>query len=254
MPTEKKRKGKINPTILVAIIGLVGTLITAILTSPVLIALIQKESTATPVVVTATTISDNTPTTPPETPVDKTQILVFSNTFENGNTSGFVFKGGDWKLGKDKNRPVLEGAGPTQNGQISSADFGPLDFSDGIIEFQLKFMSRGGFLLNYRGMNNEVYTLYLDPVGQEVILGYNNDSTNWNPEPFKPNGSRSFAFDLDTWYLVHLEANGGQFTLWIDNNLILTDSDARLSTGSLSFVLLNDADVFLDEVKVWELK
>jgi len=255
MSTEKKSKGKINPTVLIAVIGLVGTLITAILSSPVLITLIQKEeATAIPPTVMTADIPAGASAEPTESPTPQTQTLIFENTFENGNTSGFAFQRGEWQLGKDKNRAILKGIGPERNDQISAADFGNADFSDGIIEFQLKFKAFGGFILNYRASSTQLYTLYLNPLKNEIIVGYNSEAANWELEPFAGNSARAFSYELDTWYLIHLEAVGGQVALWVDDNRMLSTADSRLTTGGLNFVLQNGAEVYLDDVRVWELK
>lgn len=255
-----KSKEKANPTVIVAVIGLAGTLITALLASPVLIALIEEEApTATPppAVTTeapATEANLTEPVVPTDTPANPTQVLVFENTFNNETMDGFTVQSGEWHPGMDKNEPVLEGIGPADESQIAAVDFGAGDFSDGIIEFNMRFRTLGGFILSYRSSSDQVYSLYLDPLQREITIGYSSENNDWELEPFKGTCFRSHTFPLNTWYQVRLETVGDQVDLWINDEPFLSCSDSRLTTGGLSFMLQNGAYVLLDDVRVWELR
>jgi hypothetical protein len=231
MPKTKRQK--MDKAIVIALIGLVGTVVAALLASPIIKVLFEKSPTPE----AGSTLNDG-------------KRLIFENDFENGQVSGFAFSSNEWQVTKDKGNQVLEMSGTgTGNG---SAVFGPNDFSDGIIEFQINFKNFNGFILTFRGFNSQTYTLYLAPTGGEITLGYGSAANNWDLELFESNSTRLFEFTEGVWYDVKLEAVGEKMTVWVDNNRILSSQDSRLQKGELEFSVQYDGTVLLDNVKVFE--
>ena len=161
MPRSEKEK--VDSTIVVAIIGLIGTLVVAVLTSPIGVKLLERTS--------ATETTSPVPTSIP--PQDLKQI--FKADFENGAASGFAFNSGDWKVVKDKSNYILQG---TATGPIAPAAityFGTNDFADGVIEFRVKFplLTSNLYFEFRREEGNGSYVLYLVPGNQSIVLATN---------------------------------------------------------------------------------
>ncbi|MEK6751927.1 MAG: hypothetical protein AABZ00_06655 [Chloroflexota bacterium] len=230
MPKTKRQK--MDKAIVIALIGLAGTVIAALIASPVIERFFEK----TPAPETADASS-------------RTKELVFDNDFEDGEVTGFYISSDDWQVIKDGGKSVLEISG-TGSGN-TTASFGSNDFSNGIIEFQIKFKDFDGFILTFRSSGDETYTLYLAPNGGEVKLGYGSAANDWNLEPFQ-NGVSLLNFSEDVWYDVKLEVLNDQITLWMGGNKTLSSQDSRLRQGGLDFAVQYNGTVLLDNVKVYE--
>ncbi|MBI5824748.1 MAG: hypothetical protein HZB18_12025 [Chloroflexi bacterium] len=228
----KTKRTKMDKAIVIALIGLAGTVIAALIASPVIGVWLAK----TPAAETANTSS-------------QTKELVFDNDFENGEVTGFYISNDNWQVIKDGGNSVLEISG-TASGN-TTASFGSNVFSDGVIEFRIKFKNFDGFILTFRSSNGQTYTLYLAPADGEVKLGYGSAAKDWNLEPFQ-NGVSLLNFSEDVWYDVKLEALNDQMTLWVGGNKTLSSQDSRLRQGGLEFAVQYDGTVFLDNVKVYE--
>jgi hypothetical protein len=233
---EKKRtntqKG-IDTAIIVAIIGLVGTLTVGVLNSQVIIKLLERSS-ATPA------------------SVDDGQ-LVFSEDFEDAAASGFAFELGEWEVIKEKSNYVLKGVATEAVAPAAKAYFGSNDFSSGVVEFRVKFLQPQGLYMDFRF--DEAYGTYLfnlSPEYQSIILGTNTlENDEWQLAAISGNSTRSFTFQQDVWYKIKLDLRGKDFILNIDDNRVLTASDSRFKEGRLRFTLDAGAVVELDDIKVW---
>jgi len=249
---SKDEKEKKDNAMIIAIIGLIGTLVAAALGSPVLVELIKdKQVTETPV------SSTQIPAASTQTPAFTEQTLIFSEDFENEKVSGFSYDGGQWNIVKDRSNKVLEGDSTSlASGTVAKAIFGPSDFNNGIIEFQVRviqFAGKDGSAdLYFRETNQSTYSLTLSQ--DYIILGYRDSQNDWFLEPFSEEPSRPFSFEPGAWYSIHLEAREAQFTVSIDGNRIFNASDSHLGNGGLEFNLSPGFQVMFDEVNVWELK
>ncbi len=274
MSNEKKgEKEKKDNAMTIAIIGLVGTLVAAALSSPVLIELIKSnQATETPAGSVDTPVGNTetpsgsieTPTGSVETPVASSLTpaysetnLIFSEDFENDKASGFSFDGGEWSIGKEKSNKVLQvDTTSLAQGTVARAIFGPSDFDNGIIEFQIRidqFVGNDATAnLYFRSSNQSAYSLAL--MQDYTILGYRDSQNDWELEPFGAETSRPFTFETGTWYSIRLEARGTQFTVSIDNNRIFNAEDSRLQKGGLEFILNPGLQAMFDNVNVMEFK
>jgi len=244
--------------LIIAIIGLVGTLVAAALGSPVLVELLKgDQATETPAsIVTETPVTGiSTPDTQGP-PTFNEQVLVFRENFDNDNVSGFSYDVDQWQIGKDKSNQVLDG--DTTNSSpdsVSAAIFGPSDFTNGIIEFRIRvnqFVGGSGVSLRFRNSVQAAYSLSF--AQNEIGLEYRNGQNNWAAEPLSNESSRSLLFEAGVWYLVRLEVRGAEFTVYVDNNRLFSASDDRLQKGGLEFTLNPGYRVMFDDVQVWELK
>lgn len=229
---HKAKRQKMDKAIVIALIGLAGTVIAALLASPIIGAWLAK----TPAAETADASS-------------RTKELVFNSDFEDGEVTGFYISSDEWQMIKDGGNSALEISG-TDSGN-TTATFGPNAFSNGIIEFRIKFKNFDGFILTFRSSDGQTYTLYLAPTGGEIKLGYGSAANDWNLEPFQ-NGVSLLNFSEDVWYDVKLEVLKDQMTLWIGGNKTLSSQDSRLRQGGLEFAIQYNGTVLLDNVKVYE--
>lgn len=238
MPS-KSQKTKINPTILAALIGLTGTLITAIFASPLLIELIQRSDAQ--VTATAGVSSLSTPGT-----------LIFSQNFDDGSTSGFSLRDGNWRVIREKSKRALEFTAVGTGWPAGTMYFGPSNISNVVIEFQIEFKKLSGFYLGFREQSNgDSYVIGFDPNNKVIVWAANiYDGSNWN---FSPIESQPFTFQQDKWYRIRVETNNEEATITIDGNRMISGFDTQFSDGSLRFELQPDADILLDDVNIWAI-
>lgn len=233
-PKTPSRKSKLNPTIVVALIGLAGTIITALLASPVLIELIKKSgATETPAPGAASVPPDAT--------------LVFSEDFEDEIAGGFIFQFGDWEIVQENSNHVLKFSATGDLAPAAIAYFGPEDFADGVVEFRLMFIEWYGFFLDFRQQVDTLYVLELEPERALILLAVN------APEDFYALGDNhysTFRFKKDVWYTIRLEARGRNVLASINGNQLISGSDPRLSSGRVRFALQPNAVVYIDDVTV----
>lgn len=252
MPKGEKnssaKKGK-DTAVVVAIIGLVGTLIVGLLNSPVIIKLLERDSAAL-------TEAPND-IQPISAPVESNQPLgdlklVFDEDFEDKSANGFAFDLGDWEVVKDKSNYVLKGVATGPETPAAVAYFSSNDFSNGVIEFKVKFMDAGGIYLDFRLQNSGTYVFNMTPEYQNVILATNVfENGDWQFKPLTMDSVRTFTFQQDIWLNIRLEMHGADFTLTIDNNRIISASDSTFTRGQLRFTLDANSTVEIDDVKVW---
>lgn len=232
MPNKSSSKGT-NVAILVALIGLAGTVITALLSSPLLTRLLESPTPETAV------------------PLGDTK-LVFSEDFEDGTASGFGFISDNWTVAKDRSNKVLAADSTSYSSdQFTVATFGPTDFSNGVIEFKLKYEKIGGFYTNFRLSEGAQYILYLNGKEDLMSLAYNSQAQDWTFTLFSDDSFQSFSAQTDVWTTVRIEAQGVQITIYLDGNKLLTGNDARLQRGRLQFSMDYGTKVMLDDIKVW---
>lgn len=230
---SKNKPKKMDRAIIVALIGLAGTTLAALIASP----LFERLFPGTPQV---------EPAGEPGAVSDR----VFWENFESGYASVLSFTSEEWQVMEYGGGSVLEVSG-TSDGN-TSVSFGPNDFSDGVIEFKLLFINFDGFLLIFRSNGNmETYTLYLSPISGEVKLGYGSAANNWELEPFE-DGLRTMDFAENVWYAIKLETSGSQFTLWMDDKKILSVQDSMLKKGGMGFAVQYDGTVLLDDIAVYQ--
>lgn len=231
---SKNKSKKLDKAIVIALIGLAGTVLAALIASPVF----EKFFSSTPV---------------PETTGEQEAVSdrIFWEDFENGHFSGLSITTQEWQVMDYEGGSILEVSG-TDTGN-TTVSFGTNDFSDGSIQFRLLFKNFGGFILTFRSNADvETYTLYLAPRSSEIKLGYGGAANGWNLEAFE-DGIRSFDFTENVWYEVKLEANGDQFTLWVDNKKLLTARDERLRQGKTEFAVQYEGTVLLDDIAIYQL-
>lgn len=254
MPKNGNKKKDNSMTI--AIIGLVGTIIAALLGSPLLITLIEggRDATPTPLAIATTPVDTATKmVVKTEVPVGKNQVQVFSANFEDDKISGFAMDSGQWNLGKDKSNKVLEVV--ASGDSSATAIFGPNNFRNGIIEFKINFTKQvegSGVAVGFRSSREAGYAFYMQP--DKIKLGYWESNNDWILEPFSPDSERSYNFSPNTWYTVRIEARGTQINAYVDGNLLIGETNNQLSSGNINFSIDSGNEAFFDDVQVWALE
>jgi hypothetical protein len=239
----RKESKKPDSTIVIAVLGLAGTIIAALLSSPVLLQLMDK-GTATPA---AATVTAPLPTIPPEA------VEVFAEDFEDGIADGFGFQAEQWSVTKEKSNQVLDLEAVTPDpASFGLASFGPADLANGILELKIKFIQTGTLNLYFRNDGQSGYALSL--VSDQVLLGFQGEDPNGGIVPLAANTKLPFAFQTDKWYALHIEARGDKLSISIDGNRLLTATDARLSHGGLNLQMKQGTHILLDDVNVWSLE
>jgi len=239
-------KGKgMNTAIVVAIIGVIGTLLAALISSPWFGDLVKPS----PVPTTEVPVTTG-PTTEGATAVPTNTTLVFQEDFEDQTLNGISPTAGTWEIVKDKANYVYQVTAnmPSQN-VLAEAVFIPADFASGIIEFRLKFIQPGKVYLNFREQGGPGYYLLIDSAGQ-VALGYESPGANGWIE-YAAINSQPFTIQTGTSYLIHIEARGEQMTISVDGNHVFSATDTRLIMGRLTFTATNGTVASFDDIKVW---
>lgn len=244
-----QKDSKRNNSISIAIIGLIGTIVTAVFGSPVLVEWIKsRQITATPPAIATPMPSEEIKPTTVVTSIPglNEQVLIFQEDFDNDNVSGFSYQG-NWQIGKDKNNHILKATG------AGKATFGPSDFTNGVIEFRVQIQENTGIgvaTVNFRERGGNAYALAVKE--NQLVLGLREGDSPL--KAFNAESMRSLVFESDAWYLIRVEVRGPEIVIFVDNNRIMSASDDRLSKGGLSFSVENLMQAAFDDVKVWELK
>ena len=269
----QKPQHKNNTVLIVAIIGLVGTVITAIITvmgnyniakmnreiELTRIALIPSSAQNETTQVASTEIIAVTPTLDNLIPANSTETilpipigeLLFSEDFEDGFSKGIAFNSGSWKVVDDgTGNKVLE-----QNSNTNSGDavIGPpyiKNFSDGVIEFRFKTIN-GEMQLSFRlNSSNNGYTSYplMYGLGGFQLLYQENGA--WQPiEGTTINGSDQL-FD-NGWIILRVEAKKNNINIFANGNLVISAYDSRISEGRIDFG--GSGNIQFDDLKVWDI-
>lgn len=231
---SRNKPKKMDRTIVVALIGLAGTIIAALIASPFLERILPEG-----------------PASEPLTRLEADLDRVFWENFESGHPSGLSISTEEWQVLEYGDGSALEVSGIGSGN--TSVSFGPNDFSDGVIEFKLLFINFDGFLLIFRSSGDmETYTLYLSPTGGEIKLGYSSAANDWKLALFE-GGLRTMNFTENVWYTIKLEASGSQFTLWMDNKKLISSQDSRLEKGGMEFAVQYEGTVLLDDIGVYQV-
>ena len=244
-----QKDSKRNNSISIAIIGLIGTIVTAVFGSPVLVEWIKsRQITTTPPAISTPIHSEEIKPTIVVTPISSLneQVLIFQEDFDNDNVSGFAYQG-NWQIGKDKNNHILKATG------AGKATFGPSDFTNGVIEFRVQIQENigvGAATVNFRESGENAYVLAV--IGNQLVLGLREGDSPL--QAFSAENTRSLFFESDAWYQIRVEVRGPEIVIFVDNNRIMSARDDRLSKGGLSFSVENSMQAAFDDVKVWELK
>lgn len=244
MPNSKRKKT--DTAVIIAIIGLVGTIIAALFSSPVLIAMLER---GTPSAQPSEALVNEAQST------NAGKVLVFSQDFEKGTISGFAFDGGEWKITSDQSNKVLEGIADASVDVWPMAFFGPADFADGVIEFKIKFNQfQNDASASFHFRYNDEATYSISMLQTNIGLGYRTGKNGWSLTPLNEKTNLPFTFENGVWYWVRVETRSDRFSIYIDNNRLFNASDNRLQRGGFVFSLAPGYKIMIDDINVWSME
>lgn len=234
---RKRTSKKSDAAVVVAIIGLIGTLTAAILNSPLILKLAERSSA-------------------PEAAGTTAAAPVFDENFDDNFANGFGFELGTWEVVKEGDGFILRGTATEPDSPAGKAYFGPGNFSDGAIEFRVKFLTAPGIYLDFRLQAEKGgYVFNFSPQYQAALLAKNTyNHGDWDFAAVSTESGLSYTIQQDAWYDVRVEAMGGQIVVIIDGNLVLSETDSSFAQGRVRFALEPNAVAEFDDVRIWTAK
>ena len=223
-----------------------------------------KKPTAQPTLPVPTLTAESVPTQTalplPTTPITLGEPgeLIYENDFEE---FGLVFVNevsGDWSVIDDG---YLNNVLQIEN-QASSdwpwAEFGPVDFQDGIIQYRFQFVSlpidnSSIEYIYFRLPHNNAglgYTYQVKPVESYGELNYiTNDS--WTTLSTHP-----FSVATKRWYEVKVTLNGPDIQVNVDGDMVIQRRESvqdRIRGGRTRLAAGQNVKIWFDDIKMWNL-
>jgi TIR domain len=249
---HSKKTRKTNTVIFVALIGFIGTLITALINLPTFVKLITANTPVINVNSTPTTMLTFLPATNTlqptitSTPIPPDKFL-FQRNFEDGNVGNWSNKNGIWDVVQEPDgNHCLTGSGPSTDAPQIWYN-GKVDWTDYALETRVKFTTgRTLYILIYSNVGTEKhYGAALNDVGFSLMNTWTmiSDNIPMGLAPIK-------------WYTIRVEIKGDTFSAYIDNTTFLETklSPPLISQGGFGYVIDNGDNVCFDDIRAWSLK
>jgi len=195
---------------------------------------------------TATVIPTNTPD-----PIIKARqdATLYSQDFENGSADGlYDFNIGKWNVLTEDDGNHVYCNEPFPDGLV--VNFGADQWTDYALEMRVKgvdILMNSNFSL-YTRFERHKYLMYYGGLN----LGYKNVDLAYN-EPYVSYMHQNYPFEENTWYLLRMDAAGGQIEFFIDDQLIGSGTGSQRSQGKAGFSLSPKLKVCVDDIHVWAL-
>jgi tRNA A-37 threonylcarbamoyl transferase component Bud32 len=215
-------------------------------------------STQIPLKAVPSGVTTNTPVIVQQTNMVGYKLAVNEN-FESGVASDFRPADGVWQILDDGSGNKVFQAFNQSNTNFIWTEFGPTDFSDGIIEYRFRYIDFdpqvGGSDMEYvffriRGDRNDSYTFQLQSTNSLADLNYVPiDSSSWFSF-----GSENITLAKDIWYVVRIEILKNRISVYMNNQILIDGMDysSRLTSGRLGFQVGPSSVIQYDDVKVWQ--
>ena len=160
--------------------------------------------------------------------------VLFFDDFEDGDAVGWNLEGG-WSVIEEDGNYILRGVGPC------SADAGPQEWTDYILEARIKFSQSAN--VNFR-LTTELGMYFLDIVPEGPILNKKLLDETLLAKSGVP-------LQENQWIDLKVEVEGGTIKLYIDGYLLFpyTDSEPLLS-GTIGFESPENSVIYVDDVIV----
>jgi hypothetical protein len=269
-----------NVLIIIAIIGVVGTIVAATIgaignynteklrqeAELTRIALISSaaQGGATQIVLQSTA---NTPTelpapinknltATPDTKISKTPIVsnfvLFEENFEDGRAQEFNYISGDWKIVEENTgNKVYEIDNTSVSGFSSGLKFGSSSWQNYEIQYRVKMLNLIGnavpeFLLSFRYNNSSTgYVQNLQP-SSEVIDLVPVISGQWQ----EGGVSRHYKYSPNIWYNIRIIAQGSEIQIYINDILLIDKTDSQAKAGGINIEIGPGARIQIDDIRV----
>lgn len=240
---------------------------------PLITTVSEQEQTQNSPIVGATPHQNETMNPTPVTPITPTTATdtsgtalvddkpVYSEDFESGFAQGFQFLWGNWSVVDDgTGNKVLE---QNNNSEWSEVKFGPDSFSDGVVEFRFRVVRDSDgynsvvlYLRETPGENGTTYNISYSAVTGITGVSYTPPGKGWQPVEATSGAAKVFpavGTSIGSWVTMRVVAQGKQIQVFLDNDLIITASDSRISKGILTLGAFENRVVQFDDFKVWKL-
>ncbi len=189
-------------------------------------------------------------------PIPKDMKLVFEEDFESGAMNGFNIIYGNWSVIEDSagNMILEQNMTKKSNTYWPEVRYGPSIFTDGIIEFKIKWIeykddeaSRIQMVFRQQEDIFKRYFLLLQPDGD---LGFMYQLSKWY-EPESTWGKKQVNIQKDQWYDIRMVINGTMMEAYVDGTLVNKVKDTRVTSGLLGITAWADSIVQFDDIKVY---
>lgn len=173
------------------------------------------------------------------------QTVLFSDDFEDGNSTGWTTSGGSWAVAIDGSR-VFRQSGTSGDARARAGSTAWTSYAVQARVKALAFNGSGRFvaLLARVQSNTSYYYLTLRNNNQlEIKKLVSGSSTTL--------AARAFTVTIGTWYTLRLEATGSTLRGYVDGALQLTATDGQFASGQVGLATFNASGAF-DDVLVTE--
>ncbi|HPP63297.1 MAG TPA: TIR domain-containing protein [Anaerolineales bacterium] len=255
---------------ILAFLGGIALILFAVIGSPILVSVISRTPTPTitvtptkKLILTKTIVPTATKTKIPTstststlTPVPQSSFLL-QEDFEDNTVSS------DWSsvytIQKDAKGNHYWLATATGAEYPSAWYFakGTDDWKDYAFEVRIKFIKDGGIFIGSYAYPNGVssfFVSYITSDGYVRLVEYNLPTFGWR---VIDGTEKKSLITRNEWYLVRFEVQDGQLSTYVDNKLV-TNTDipqpAASESGTIGFYIGKDDEVYIDDIKVWQLK
>ena len=215
----------------------------------------QTQSAAHYATVDAMVALSQVPTLEPT--VTKTQIsagtILFEEDFDDNKTLFSPWEG-NWQIVSESNDNLVYEIDNRGIDEYPGFEFGSTGWRDYEVEFRVRFFSplyendTVKVHLDVRRTDyHEGATMAIFPAWDEVILAHD-PSGKWNRLVTK-----NFSINSDIWYIVRVRAREDQFTVFIDNNLIIDHWITGIETGNCIINVGPGTHAQFDDIRVISL-
>ncbi len=168
---------------------------------------------------------------------------LFSDDFEDGNSTGWSTSGGSWSVVTDGSK-VYKQAGASANAYSYTGNSAWTDYSVQVRAKALSFNGTGrtfGITARYSSTSNYYYLAISN--ANQLQLGKKSSTGSGVL------ASKTFTAQTGTWYTLKLAVIGNQLQAYVDGVLQLTATDSSLKAGKAGLLALYTSAEF-DDVAV----
>jgi hypothetical protein len=206
-------------------------------------------TTTTPITIKETQTSIlPTPTRTPA-PIRPGDVLFFED-FEDGRADGLNYEGVNWKVVSEDTGNMVYEVNTTEDNSSPSIGFGSTTWTHYSVEYRVKALnSSADIWMNFRNSGMGYYVQRLSWEFDSVNLYFSPPDNPW--EPIIESDYHSIK---NTWYLIRVEVQGEAIRLYVNDNLTITETDARLAAGDIAIGNLGDTHALYDDIQVVALE
>ncbi|HYH03933.1 MAG TPA: right-handed parallel beta-helix repeat-containing protein, partial [Bacillota bacterium] len=164
---------------------------------------------------------------------------LFSDNFDDGNSSGWTVQSGTWSVVQDSGSYVFYQSGMSEG----RAAAGTASWTNYAVEAKVK-------VDNFNGSNRAyVCARYKDGNNYYAASLYNSSGGKLEIRK-KVNGSsstltsKSYPLTTGTWYTVKLEVNGTSLKMYVNGTLQLSASESSLTSGGIGLIAFKTVTKF----------